>query len=121
MSKFTRESFQAYRMQAKRALEASEKVTSVLICAGTGCIAGGSLKIYENIKKECEERGIPVYVGLKHHDEEEKSLHVKMSGCHGFCEMGPLVHIEPISAIHFPRQCRTRASRQQGWTMPISP
>ena len=108
MNKFTRESFQAYRAQAKRALEASEKVTSVLICAGTGCIAGGSLKIYENIKKECEERGIPVYVGLKHHDEEEKSLHVKMSGCHGFCEMGPLVHIEPMGWMYIhvkPEDC----------------
>ena len=108
MNKFTRESFQAYRAQAKRALEASQKVTSVLICAGTGCIAGGSLKIYENIKKECEERGIPVYVGLKHHDEEEKSLHVKMSGCHGFCEMGPLVHIEPMGWMYIhvkPEDC----------------
>lgn len=36
-----------------------------------------------------------VYVGLKHDTDAEKSLHVKMSGCHGFCEMGPLVHIEP--------------------------
>ena len=108
MNKFTRESFQAYRTQAKRALEASQKVTSVLICAGTGCIAGGSLKIYENIKKECEERGIPVYVGLKHHDEEEKSLHVKMSGCHGFCEMGPLVHIELMGILYIhvkPEDC----------------
>ena len=57
MSRFTRESFHAYQAAAKAALEASKKVTSVLICAGTGCIAGGSLKIYENIKAECEERG----------------------------------------------------------------
>lgn len=100
MSKFTRETFHAFRASAKAALEASKKVTSVLICAGTGCIADGSLKIYENIKAECEERGIPVYVGLAHHGEEEKSLYVKMSGCHGFCEMGPLIHIEPMGWMY---------------------
>ena len=108
MSKFTRETFHAFQVSAKAALEASKKVTSVLICAGTGCIAGGSLKIYENIKAECEERGIPVYVGLTHHGEEEKSLHVKMSGCHGFCEMGPLIHIEPMGWMYIhvkPEDC----------------
>ena len=57
--KFTRDSFNAYRLQAKRALEASQKGTSVLICAGTGCIAGGSLKIYENIKKSAKSGASP--------------------------------------------------------------
>ena len=88
-----------FQANAKNALKQSRTVTSVLICAGTGCIAGGSLKIYDNIKAECESRGIAVYVGLKHDSDAEKSLHVKMSGCHGFCEMGPLVHIEPLGIM----------------------
>ena len=80
----------------------------MLICAGTGCIAGGAMKIYENLKAECESRGLPVYIGLKHDTDEEKSLHVKMSGCHGFCEMGPLVHIEPMGIMYIhvkPEDC----------------
>ena len=108
MAKFTRESFHVYQAHAKNALKQSETVPSILICAGTGCIAGGAMKIYENLKAECEKRNLPVYVGLKHHNEEEKSLHVKMSGCHGFCEMGPLVHIEPqgLMYIHVtPEDC----------------
>ncbi|SFO94768.1 NADH-quinone oxidoreductase subunit F [Oscillibacter sp. PC13] len=107
-TKLTRESFHVFQANAKNALKQSEQVTSVLICAGTGCIAGGSMKIYENIKAECEKRGLAVYVGLKHDTDEEKSLHVKMSGCHGFCEMGPLVHIEPMGVMYIhvkPEDC----------------
>ena len=107
-TKMTRDTFHVFQANAKNALKQSEQVPSVLICAGTGCIAGGSMKIYENIKAECEERGLPVYVGLKHDNEEEKSLHVKMSGCHGFCEMGPLVHIEPMGILYIhvkPEDC----------------
>ena len=108
MSTLTREMFHAYQAQAKEDLEASCSAVSVLICAGTGCIAGGAMKIYENLKAECESRGLPVYIGLKHHTDEEKSLHVKMSGCHGFCEMGPLVHIEPMGIMYIhvkPEDC----------------
>ena len=107
-AKLTRDSFHVFQANARNALKQSEQVTSVLICAGTGCIAGGSMKIYENIKAECEKRGLPVYVGLKHDSEEEHSLHVKMSGCHGFCEMGPLVHIEPMGIMYIhvkPEDC----------------
>ncbi len=35
-------------------------------------------------------------------------MHVKMSGCHGFCEMGPLVHIEPMGVMYIhvkPEDC----------------
>ena len=107
-AKMTRDSFHVFQANARNALKQSEQVTSVLICAGTGCIAGGALKIYDNIKAECEKRDLTVYVGLKHDTDEEKSLHVKMSGCHGFCEMGPLVHIEPMGIMYIhvkPEDC----------------
>ena len=108
-TKLTRESFHVFQANARNALKQSEQVPAVLICAGTGCIAGGAMRIYENIKAECERRGLAVYVGLKHDTDEEKSLHVKMSGCHGFCEMGPLVHIEPMGVMYIhvtPEDCR---------------
>ena len=107
-TKLTRDSFHVFQAHARNALRQSEQVTSVLICAGTGCIAGGSLKIYDNIKTECEKRGLKIYIGLKHDSDEEQSLHVKMSGCHGFCEMGPLVHIEPMGIMYIhvkPEDC----------------
>ena len=107
-AKLTRESFHVFQANAENALKQSAQVPSVLICAGTGCIAGGALKIYDNIKAQCEKLGLKVYVGLKHDCDEEKSLHVKMSGCHGFCEMGPLVHIEPMGVMYIhvkPEDC----------------
>ena len=66
------------------------------------------MKIRDNFKALCEARDLPVYVGLKHHGEEEKSLHIKMSGCNGFCEMGPRVHIEPMGILYIhvkPEDC----------------
>ena len=103
-----RQEFDALKMSAEADLKLSEGRPSVLICAGTGCIAGGSLKIYENLKNECESRGLHVHVGLTHESHEDHELHIKMSGCHGFCEMGPLVHVEPqgILYIHVkPEDC----------------
>ena len=64
--KMTRDSFHVFQANARNALKQSEQVPSILICAGTGCIAGGAMKIYDNLKTECEKRGLPVYVGLKH-------------------------------------------------------
>ena len=107
-AKMTRDSFHVFQANARNALKQSEQVPSVLICAGTGCIAGGAMKIYDNIKAECEKRGLQVYVGLKHDTDEEQSLHVTMRGCHGFCEMGPLVHIEPMGIMYIhvkPEDC----------------
>ena len=108
MSTLTRESFRAMRETAEEALRRSSNAVNVLVCAGTGCIAGGSLKVCETLKEECERRGLQVYVGLTEHSGEEKSLHIKMSGCHGFCEMGPLVHIEPLGVMYIhvkPEDC----------------
>ena len=59
-TKLTRDSFHVFQANARNALKQSEQVPSVLICAGTGCIAGGAMKIYENIKAECESRDLIV-------------------------------------------------------------
>ena len=58
MSKLTREEFRALRTRAEHDLAQSREVPSILICAGTGCIAGGAMKIYDNFKSECEARGL---------------------------------------------------------------
>ena len=54
--KMTRDSFHVFQANARNALKQSEQVPSILICAGTGCIAGGAMKIYDNLKTECEKR-----------------------------------------------------------------
>lgn len=88
---------ESIRCQAQHSLSMQQK--KVLVCCGTGCIAGGSLLIYDRIKETCRARGIDVCVELKHEPHGE-NIGLKASGCHGFCEMGPLVRIEPYNYLY---------------------
>lgn len=72
----------------------------ILICAGTGCLAGGSDKIYEKMCELVKDNpNVEVHFGpeIAHGDGE---IGVKKSGCHGFCEMGPLMRIEPMGLLY---------------------
>ncbi|MDO4977833.1 MAG: NADH-quinone oxidoreductase subunit NuoF [Eubacteriales bacterium] len=75
----------------------------ILICAGTGCLAGGSAEIYE---KMCELAAntpdVEIHFGpeIAHGDEHKEGIAIKKSGCHGFCEMGPLMRIEPMGILY---------------------
>lgn len=99
------------RAFAKHSLTLQKK--QVLICAGTGCVAGGSLKIYAQIKERCEALGLDVCVELQHEPHGE-SIGLKKSGCHGFCEMGPLLKIEPLGLLYIkvnPEDCEEIVQR----------
>ena len=79
----------------------------ILICAGTGCLAGGSQKIYE---KMCELCGKDPDAEIVFGEEaaHEGGTDIQKSGCHGFCEMGPLVRIEPYNFLYIkvkPEDC----------------
>ncbi len=87
-----REELKAYREAAQKAYAAEEK--KIIVCAGTGCVASGSLGIYDKIKTLIEEKGLNVSVELMK-DPHSPDVGLKKSGCHGFCEMGPLLRIEP--------------------------
>ena len=87
-----RQDLQNAREHYKTALEAQKK--KILVCAGTGCVAGGSLEIYAELVRLIGEKGIACAVSLEKEPHDD-SVGVKKSGCHGFCEMGPLVRIEP--------------------------
>ncbi len=71
----------------------------ILVCAGTGCVAGGSLDIYQRFIDIMKEKGINCSVELQK-EPHDNSIGVKRSGCHGFCEMGPLVRIEPQGYLY---------------------
>ena len=89
-----REELQALRKSAEAALHAPG--IRILVCAGTGCIASGSKDIYDKMKSLCEgNNGVSVeFEGEVPHPE------IKKSGCHGFCEMGPLMRIEPLGILY---------------------
>ncbi len=71
----------------------------VLICAGTGCVAGGSIDVYNRFIELCSEHNLPVSIKLEE-EVDHSSIGIKKSGCHGFCEMGPLVKIEPMGWLY---------------------
>ena len=76
----------------------SKSKCRILICAGTGCLAGGSGQIYE---KMCELAGDSQDVEIEFGAEiAHGTVDVKKSGCHGFCEMGPLMRIEPMGILY---------------------
>ncbi len=81
---------------------ASSKVgRRVIVCAGTGCVANGSLKVYAKLAEEIEKKGLPVILSLRFEDEHEKdAVFVSKSGCQGFCQMGPLVTILPENIFY---------------------
>ncbi len=56
---------------------------SITICSGTACRATGSEKVVDSLKKEIEKQGL------------ESQVEFRRTGCHGFCEKGPIVVIYP--------------------------
>lgn len=92
MSEFaTIDEFKSFRKDCERKLKAQEK--KILVCGGAGCIASGSGEIYKEFIRLCKEHGLNVQVSLENHVEHP--IGIKKTGCNGFCEMGPLVRIEP--------------------------
>jgi len=92
------------REELKNAVDTSKEYIEkeglkVLVCAGTGCVANGSLEIYDKLKEKVNDINMPVKVELFEENKEE-NITVKKSGCHGFCEQGPLVKFEPVGLLY---------------------
>ena len=87
------EEFKALQEKCIKARENEKR--KVLVCCGTGCAAGGNLKVYEELQAQMIAQGAPVEVSLNLTECGGEAIGLKKSGCHGFCEMGPLVRIEP--------------------------
>lgn len=59
------------------------KRTCITICAGSGCLASGAGEVNKAFRNEVERQGLG------------EKIEIRESGCHGFCERGPLVVIRP--------------------------
>ncbi|MES0329384.1 MAG: NAD(P)H-dependent oxidoreductase subunit E, partial [Dehalococcoidales bacterium] len=60
----------------------------ITVCCGTGCQAYGGAKVAEAFRKEIAERKL------------EATVEVRTTGCHGFCERGPLIVIKPKNIFY---------------------
>ena len=56
---------------------------TVMVCGGTGCEASQSQAVIKAIRDELSRQGL------------DQTVRLCVTGCHGFCEQGPIIIIEP--------------------------
>ena len=87
--------------------KASEKIERrIVVCAGTGCVANGSLKVIDALVEKISAAGLDVITEVVGDmaDKANPMTQVSKSGCQGFCQMGPLVTIKPEGILY----CKVR-------------
>ena len=73
----------------------------VVICAGTGCVAGGALAVHRAFVDAITAQGLDVVTDLRAEIPSPVGFtHLSQSGCQGFCQMGPLVTIQPDGILY---------------------
>ena len=60
----------------------------ITICGGTGCHAYGCDRVIDAFRQEIKQQKL------------EAKVDIKITGCHGFCERGPLVVIKPDNIFY---------------------
>ena len=75
------DSLEKYRQTLRKSRDPQK--LCVTICAGTGCHALGNEEVVRAFKNEIERQGL------------ESKIDIRRTGCHGFCEQGPIVVIFP--------------------------
>lgn len=83
------DSFSALEEKRKKLQEKSKGTEScITVCCGSGCQALGGTKVANAFKEELKNQGV------------DAKVEVKTTGCHGFCERGPLVVIRPGNILY---------------------
>ena len=84
-----RESLDQLRASLQKTSETVGKQL-ISLCAGSGCGAYGTAKVHEALVQELAGHGL------------QDDVEVKLTGCHGFCEKGPIMVIHP-EGIFYPQ------------------
>ncbi len=71
----------------------------VILCAGTGCVANGAWKVFAEFQTQLAASGASATLTTDN-TVCDGHVHVSKSGCQGFCQMGPLVTIEPDGILY---------------------
>jgi NADH:ubiquinone oxidoreductase subunit F (NADH-binding)/(2Fe-2S) ferredoxin/Pyruvate/2-oxoacid:ferredoxin oxidoreductase delta subunit len=61
---------------------------SLSVCGGPGCLAFGCKRVVEALKGEISAQGL------------DEAVDLRVTGCHGFCEIGPLVVLFPNKVLY---------------------
>ena len=62
--------------------------THVLVCGGTGCTAGGCEQVIAALESEVKKAGL------------DQEVCVVETGCHGLCELGPIMIVYPEGTFY---------------------
>jgi NADH-quinone oxidoreductase subunit F len=84
-----RSALEAFRQKLQDKNKRSKKKL-ISLCAGSGCGAYGTAKVHESLVAELKKQNL------------DKKVAVKLTGCHGFCEKGPIMVIHP-EGIFYPQ------------------
>jgi NADH:ubiquinone oxidoreductase subunit F (NADH-binding)/(2Fe-2S) ferredoxin/NAD-dependent dihydropyrimidine dehydrogenase PreA subunit len=71
------------KLKKKAVIQRHAKSFNITICSGTGCRACGAETLADAFEQEVDRQGMGHRIA------------VRRTGCHGFCERGPLVVIQP--------------------------
>src|SRR3989339_850013 len=71
------------RVQERLKAGRDPKKPCITICVGTGCLAYGTQKLVDSFREELAKRGLA------------DTIEFRTTGCHGFCERGPMIVISP--------------------------
>lgn len=63
--------------------------TCITLCSGSACHASGSREVATSIEEEIRKQGL------------EGEVELRRTGCHGFCERGPIIVIRPDDICYF--------------------
>jgi NADH-quinone oxidoreductase subunit F len=81
-------------------LQVSTLKRRIIVCAGTGCVANGSKKVFDELAKKINEAGLTLMLDLAFEEENKDPHFLSESGCQGFCQMGPLITIQPDDILY---------------------
>lgn len=76
------------RLDDKIYLTEEDQHMNILVCAGTGCTAGESAKLIDQLNEEIKEADL------------SDRVRVIKTGCFGFCQKGPIVAIYPDKVFY---------------------
>jgi NADH-quinone oxidoreductase subunit F len=82
------ESPAALRELAESLKQTTAGKTVVCVCLGTGCLANGAAELFTAFQDAVREQGLA------------DSVDVRRTGCHGFCERGPVVVVRPDGTFY---------------------
>ncbi len=71
---------------AAREVDAARQRRQVLVCCGTGCLANGAREVADAFAERLGVATVRTFT--------------KRTGCHGFCERGPLVVVQPEGVLY---------------------